>query len=71
MITVSDPLLARYLDRIARGPSCAASLLDLWAMPWSSRALRFAAHALQRAYNRGLDVLETTPLVPQDRGSLT
>jgi hypothetical protein len=57
--------LARYIDRVAQGPSVAASLLDLWDMPWSPRALRFAAHALQRAYIRGLDVLEAGEIEPK------
>lgn len=40
-------------------PSCALSLLALWERPWSSNALRWANHALVRAYRAGLDVLET------------
>ena len=39
-------------------PSVALALLALWERPWSSSALRFANHALVRAYNRGCDVLE-------------
>ena len=39
-------------------PSVALALLALWERPWSPRALRFANHALVRAYNAGCDVLE-------------
>lgn len=39
-------------------PSCALALLAFWECPHSSRALRFANHALVSAYNAGLDVLE-------------
>lgn len=44
---------------IGNRPSCALGLLTLWDRPWSSRALRFAYHALHLALSRGLDVLET------------
>jgi hypothetical protein len=39
-------------------PSVALSMLALWERPWSTQALRFAAHILQRAWNHGCDVLE-------------
>lgn len=39
-------------------PSCALALLVLWEFPHSPRALRFANHALVRAFNAGCDVLE-------------
>lgn len=38
-------------------PSCALSLLALWERPWSTQALRFAAHALATARAAGLVVL--------------
>ncbi len=39
-------------------PSCALSLLALWDAPWSPTAMRFAYHALARAYAVGCDPLE-------------
>jgi hypothetical protein len=57
---------SEYVKHVTRGnPSCAFALLALWERPWSSTALRFAAHALQRAYTRGLDVLEAGDLEPK------
>lgn len=47
-----------YVARSHGRPSCALSLLALWERPWSSNALRWANHALVRAYSAGLDVLE-------------
>lgn len=48
-----------YHNAIVVGrPSCALALLALWDRPRSPSALRFANHALVRAYNAGLDVLE-------------
>ncbi len=41
------------------GVSCALLLLDVWERPWSPTAMRYANHALVRAYNRGCDVLES------------
>lgn len=50
----------RYTRRVTGGrESVAYALLDMWERPWSSRALRFAAHALCRMLVRGIDVLET------------
>jgi hypothetical protein len=63
---MSDAAIARRLAYSAHVcsslPSVALSMLDLWERPWSTTALRFAAHILQRAYNRGCDVLEHASL---------
>lgn len=50
-----------YRARVAPDVSVALALLALWDRPWSSNAIRFAYHALHRAYARGLDVLEASP----------
>jgi hypothetical protein len=49
-----------YVAHVTPEPhvSCAGALLSLWERPWSPTALRFAYHALCRAYRRGLDVME-------------
>lgn len=62
MITASNQreALRRYVAHVTPEPhvSIAAALLSLWDMPYSSRAMRFVVHVLQRAAVRGLDVLE-------------
>jgi hypothetical protein len=54
-----DPL-DRYRARVVPQPhvSIAESLLAFWSKPWSGTALRFAYHAMTRAMNAGIDVLE-------------
>lgn len=40
----------------------AACLIEFWERPWSTSALRFAAHQLAKARAKGLSVLEHEPL---------
>jgi hypothetical protein len=44
-------------DTLERWPT-ATAMLELWAMPWSPRALKFAAWALKRAMRHGCYVLD-------------
>jgi hypothetical protein len=61
-----DPVATSYAVRVTHvKPSVALSMLALWERPWSTSALRWAAHILQRAYNHGCDVLEHAPLTSE------
>lgn len=58
-LSAEDLAWNRYHNAVVVGrPSCALSLIELWDRPTSPSALRFAYHALCRAYRRGLDVME-------------
>lgn len=44
-------------SRLPRFPT-ASALLAVWERPWSQNAVRYCAHALTLAHDRGCDVLE-------------